>query len=476
LAQDSATLPRFLRKQATGKARRAMFGSAALASVFLAAALGIAAPASGAFASDESQQLGMGGAPVPTVHRGHLDEASRQRGSGPRVPPQWSADMQIERRLMSMMFVAGTGTIHYDRPGQRRRLAYTVRNDDFTPGMLITNDDLVAALPSGMASANLTWGGDLDDDSAMCMPFLGDGRSFTDMFGWTEGAVRAGSKVVRGEACDIFAARTAHADLSVCLGADGLPREFYQSFRNGPVFSMATWFNLSNFRLGSPGDDAFRLSRACGEFFPRPRCRGSGVETLDVYRIFGPPEPPSLDNRNAGDALGDLAFVCTQAAGATYAGKQISAWKVNVSQAYGEYAWCNFDGRENRCKGAAEQMKSVGRRSAQLMGAGPCAGQCSSNEDVGSQYSFPSEAKCPTGTRPTAGGCAWSEPRLLRVIEASCLMHERGLLEACAGERGHAPFLRAAAIWEAAFASSDPALGGCPDAPANLAPPDNIFV
>lgn len=114
---------------------------------------------------------------------------------------------------------------------------------------------------------------------------------------------------------------------------------------------------------------------------------------------------------------------------------------------------------------SAAIARTVGRRGGQMQGEGPHLGQCSPNDDVGSQYSFPAGAKCPPGVGPGAAtGCAWGSAVPVRTIRASCLMRDRALVETCKGEIGQAPFSHAAAVWSRAFASDDPARGGCPEA------------
>lgn len=90
-----------------------------------------------------------------------------------------------------------------------------------------------------------------------------------------------------------------------------------------------------------------------------PPCIDDRVSTLDVYRMFGAPEPLELDNWNCGDALGDLAFVCTQGSAEASLDKLITHWNVNVSHNFGQYALCNYDGRKNSCSGPPAQIRTV---------------------------------------------------------------------------------------------------------------------
>jgi len=386
-----------------------------------------------------------------------------QSSCGPTVAPEWSADLLFDGNMMGMIVSHGVGRFLYDRPNKRSRTTTTARMDYFRENGTFSQDQL---MEGGLMNFSIGVG-----SNGTCMPFGGGKMSVPwDTFGWTVHATWRGRATVGGEACDLWATEQPYATgtkvhLSACIGADLLPRIINSTVEGTGKFSGSQVMRFSSFSVGAPGDDAFAPSWACANAYPAPPCESRGTQELNIYRIWGgPPEPLSLENRDTGDVLGDLSFVCTQGAGAEYESKLITRWLVNVSTDYGQYAICNFDGKDNVCNGRPEMLRRVGRRFAQMGGTGPHFGQCSPNADVGSQYSFPTEAKCPPGVEPGAGRCAWAGARAVRTIRASCVTRERGLLEACRREVGHAPFLGAAKIWEAAFASGKPELGGCPDA------------
>jgi len=391
----------------------------------------------------------------------------RHERSGPDVPAQWSADLEYLGIFgQASAMATGQGTFLYDRTGRRNRMTYLASVSYFTPNHTYSQDTLTITRPDGTASSNQTTD---SGENGVCMPgFVNNGTPYEDPFSWMRQADPVGSKDVQGVKCTIYkqSKQTPRLrfEIAVCVDTDGLPREYNQSGGFG-AFSMTNVMRLSNFKLADPGDDAFKVTDGCSKYYPRPPCPDSRVGPIDVYRVFGPPEPQELDDRNTGDVLGDLAFICTQGASDEYTKKVITHWKVNVSYAFGQYSLCNFNGKRNFCTGPDAQRQTVGRRSGQGQGRGQAGGQCTENPDVGSQYSFPSEAKCPPGISPGADtGCAWGGAVPLRTVPASCIMKDHGLLEACKREIGHAPFTQSAAIWAAAFASDDPLKGGCPDA------------
>lgn len=398
---------------------------------------------------------------LPLLQGGLIHD--RPAAPGPKLAPQFSAKLVYSGEMMGVNFTDGVGTFHYDRPGQRRRMTYTVVSSYYRPNATQNQDELAKNVQFG-PSSNMTF------NSQVCMVFGGP-HSYMDMFAWMDVALPQGWKVIEGEACRMwsFKVQTPYLDIdeSACVGTDGIPREVSETFGDiSGKFSGHSHYRLTPTSARDPGDAAFEVSQACATNYPVPPCAVDKVSRLDVYRVFGPPEPLLLQDRNAGDVLGDASFVCTQASGASYRSKLITHWSVNVSESFGQYALCNYDGKDNVCSGPPSQLQHVGRRSSQMAGAGPYLGQCSENEDVGSQYSFPTAAMCPPGVAP-GSGCAWGGAKPVRTVQASCIMEDRGLLDACLRDMGHAPFQEAARVWEAAFASDQPALGGCPDAPTS---------
>uniref|UniRef100_A0A7S4T8T1 Uncharacterized protein n=1 Tax=Alexandrium monilatum TaxID=311494 RepID=A0A7S4T8T1_9DINO len=375
----------------------------------------------------------------------------------PKLADSWSCSLRYTGSMMGMNFKDGRGKFYTDRPGKKYRMTYEVTSDYFTHGRKLLLDQLTV---SPHVNTTLGTGGD-----SVCMSV---GAMYTDMWAWVKLARQSGHKVVRGEPCNVWTFNSTSAGYvaSVCLAKDGVPREFVQVLgKKGSKWSGRSEMNFSDVVVGPPPSTIFEPSEACAKNYPTRPCNNTRVSTISVYRIFGSPEPLELQNRDTGDILGDLSFVCTQGSGEAYRSKLITHWRVNVSLAFGQYAVCNFNGTANDCLGDPAMLKSVGRRSGQMQGSGPLLGQCSPNDDVGSQYSFPTAAMCPPGVSPGRDVCAWGGAVSVRTVAASCVMEDRGLLQACTRDIGKAPFTDAENVWKAAFASEDPEKGGCPEVP-----------
>lgn len=251
----------------------------------------------------------------------------------------------------------------------------------------------------------------------------------------------------------------------MCIAKDGSPREWNVTVGLPFGGSSATFtqsYTFSNISVGQITDFHFENSRACAMNYPTQACPSAGVETLNLYRIHTSTEPADLANRNLGDALGDMAFMCEVTQQGALASNVVTWWQVDSSTDYGQYAYCLFNlHKRNECFGGT--ANKVGRESAQGAGKGHLQGQCSTNDDVGSWYSFPGAGECAVGKPVGTDGCTWGRARPLRTVNASCILHERGLHQACAEEVGHAPFSRSTEIFVRALSSDDPSKGGCPD-------------
>lgn len=176
--------------------------------------------------------------------------------------------------------------------------------------------------------------------------------------------------------------------------------------------------------------------------------------------IFHPKDNFDIAGQDVGDGTGDVFFVCVdvltnRATGVDHHYQWLSSWTVTHNPQIGQYQNCN--GYPPRCLGAEDFL--VGHEAAQGLGS-PSGGMCTTNPQTGEWWSLPVGGQCAAGASPSGGTCSWSAVRT-KTIDAKCLLDQLGFKEACeAGQR--APFAAATRIFLGAFATDDPATGGCP--------------
>jgi len=383
------------------------------------------------------------------------DAVDTAHTAGPVLAKQWSANITLETFGVDGEEPLGSAHMqyYYDAVAQRNRIIADKKVSLLGPNASMHTDQL--AMNSSGLNFNATIG---KGSNAICKPFH---RPYFDMFGLLIAyGKRNGSSNVGNQTCEVWQA--AVLNISACIGQNGVPLQFNQSVRG--YVSVMTW---TDSMLGPPHAQVFMPSSACSSGYPTEPCASNGSSKFDVYRIHSPEEPLSLSNRNVGDALGDMAFTCATkgqglAGGGDMEGTVVSWWKVEVSLAYGQYAYCLFDhsSRQNLCYGSTGMQ--VGRESVFGLGRGALQGQCSPNHDVGSWLSFPQAGQCRDGMSIGSDGCTW-RAQWIRAVNTSCILHNRSLADSCKKEYGHPPFSRSAAIFERSLVSPDPEKGGCPD-------------
>jgi hypothetical protein len=375
---------------------------------------------------------------------------------GPVFPPSFQAHVTLSGG--SSVLQNAQGHYWHDRTNQRWRSTTRVAQEIFHMHDELWSDQLARNIsqdPYGL-NQNLTIGKGADQ---VCKVLP---QPYTDNFIGMPGAIHKGSSEVEGEPCEIWTLTTQTLgmtyNISACVAKDGVPRQFNLTSDLAYKALGSEYWTLRNVSIGPLADDIFEPSKVCKDHYPMPPCKDGVEVAIKVYRVRSRKEPNSLENRNVGDALGDMAFFCsldgmdeTQVA---------TLWEVQANSSWGQYEYCQYRNGKDVCFGSTG--KQVGRESALGLGKGSVQGQCSPNNDVGSWFSFPAEGMCPAGTPLGTGGCTWSA-RVVRSVSTSCIIHDRGLGDSCRQERGHAPMLRSAAIFEAALSSADPSRGGCPD-------------
>lgn len=376
---------------------------------------------------------------------------------GPCLAPSWTAELMEFFPIGG--FGQGRGTYSYDRAQQRWRAKTCLLSTLFhTDGDKICIDRLAHNV-STKSEFGMNWTVG-EGELAVCHVFPGP---YYDQFALFALAVHKGTGIVAGEACEVweyrFESQGKNVSGSACIGSDGVPRQL--NVTTDAAFKLASSLNytFSHARIGPLSDEVFTPSEVCEHQYPMPLCPSSAEEALLLYRAHSPLEPRSLEERNLGDALGDMAFFC-DISGMDET-QLVTLWSVRANSSWAQYSYCFFQHGKNLCNGHIG--KHVGRESALGVGQNHAQGQCSVNDEVGSWYSFPADGHCPQGAEIGNGGCTWSA-RPIRSVHTKCILNDRGLKESCASERGHAPMLKSAAIFRAALETGDPAQGGCPEA------------
>eukprot|EP00927_Polykrikos_kofoidii_P029677 TRINITY_DN2562_c0_g1_i1.p1 TRINITY_DN2562_c0_g1~~TRINITY_DN2562_c0_g1_i1.p1 ORF type:complete len:404 (-),score=46.93 TRINITY_DN2562_c0_g1_i1:108-1319(-) len=371
--------------------------------------------------------------------------------TGPVLPPSWKAD--VSQVYAASTLGTGKGTFIQDAVGKRHRLTTTALNTLFHT----TGDEMIMDTFVSAGNQYLTVGKGVD---GVCKVIPSPSDDFFQPLQWT---IRKGASSVGGEACDLWATPFhipgQSLQASACIAADGVPRAFNYSY--GLAYAAASSFSFlfSNVVVRPPDEADFLLTDACTSHYPSPQCAQISEVAMEVYRTRSANEPNSLENRDVGDALGDMAFACDLAG--IDGTKLVTKWAVRANSSWGQYGYCLYIGGNNVCFG--HTGKHVGRESALGLGAGAVQGQCSPNTDVGSWFSFPTEGHCQEGATLGTDGCTWIA-EVVRTVSAKCVYEDRGLKASCAEERGHAPMTKSANIFAAALATADPSKGGCPDA------------
>lgn len=371
-------------------------------------------------------------------------------GFGPRLAPVWKARVVSGSGLM-----AGEGVYLHDGAGQRWRSNIRSNITIFHEAGEEMVMDTLASKGPGFAN-NMTVG---EGSGAVCKAMPGE---YYDQFAVLGVAKHRGTGSVGGEPCELWAGSLdmpgRHLTVSACIAADGVPRAFNMTTGLAYKVASAIQYVFSNVSVAPLSDADFLPSGACESHYPMPPCPGAEEVALDLYRVHSAKEPLTLENRNLGDALGDMAFFCDIAG--MDDSQMVTKFEVKANASWGQYAYCLYAGGKNVCFG--HTGKHVGREGALGFGDGDAQGQCSTNAQVGSWFSFPAEGECASGAALGTGDCTW-KAQAGRTISAKCVLTERGLRASCAQERGHAPMLKSATIFAAALASADPSKGGCPD-------------
>lgn len=323
----------------------------------------------------------------------------------------------------------------YDAPAHRLRLDYKYSPYPLDPTMLNNVTQI--------ATGEELW----MDQNDQC--FQLPNFSFDDFFGWIKHSQHVGHHVISNRTCDVYMLERN----ILCIDGDEplllvIKWQLFPLPRN--LSGMTTIYFFGSFRRAV---DATKLnpSASCGTL---PAGCGSGnIETMNFY-IFHPRNHFNISGQDVADARGDMSYVCADSLWQAEDYSLGSWYEVRVFQKFGQYANCNFYD-PSVCIGGDRFY--VGREAPYALGHG--AGQCDSSlaSRLGTWYSLPVDGEC-SGNRTQLGkDCSWQIMRRVKTISMSCLWDKQHQLQNWC----HAPFAIATDIFLRAFASEDPAKGGC---------------
>ena len=289
-------------------------------------------------------------------------------------------------------------------------------------------------------------------------------QKYTNFFGWVPLASFRGNATIEGRACEVWGLKALGVDVLLAVdAADGVPVQY-----NYSKAGYAVSFTFTTFAAGA---GAFPDLSDCAS---PPTCAEPGYERGDTVErdvfLFHPAHEFNVSDQNVGDAGGDAFFVCEDLLtgrnpGVDHAYARLSRWSLNYTATVGQYQNCNGYGAASACLGS--NVGLVGREAALGLGS-PLAGQCETNDLAGTWWSLPAAGRCADGAQPAPGACSWAATRV-KTIDGDCLISARGFNATCAEGR-RAPFADARAVFDRAFASDDPAEGGCPPVVAPASP------
>lgn len=156
---------------------------------------------------------------------------------------------------------------------------------------------------------------------------------------------------------------------------------------------------------------------------------------------------------------------------------RMSVVEVEVDARWGVYQGCNF----GLCSRELwklpftpidPSLPAVGRMTigslAATTGDADYTTQCDGAKGMGTWFHLPRSGKCVAGASPADGSCTWQQIKVVKTINTVTCFLQNARLRALTKEWleiwskfAGPPYGMSAAI-NAAFASDDPALGGCP--------------
>eukprot|EP01062_Namystynia_karyoxenos_P073474 TRINITY_DN70268_c0_g1_i1.p1 TRINITY_DN70268_c0_g1~~TRINITY_DN70268_c0_g1_i1.p1 ORF type:complete len:440 (+),score=110.39 TRINITY_DN70268_c0_g1_i1:85-1320(+) len=286
---------------------------------------------------------------------------------------------------------------------------------------------------------------------------LADPTPWADMFGWVPHSHYQGTVTRGGKQLPHWALETPQGTFGLLVTADGTPVELNQTLGNTTLS-----YTFFDWQPNVTDPEVWRHFNRSAYLHPDPCPEPKDMSPVNTTMyIFHPKNNFNITGQDLGDAVGDVFFTCEdfleQSPGSIDHGYAwITKWEIEHLPRWGQYQNCN--GYPPDCLGANNWW--VGHEAANAL-APVAGGQCAANPLVGEWWSLPAGGACADGNRPGDGSCTWRKSRRLKTIDSTCLL-ATGYKHACLTDK-RCPFPSATKKFLGAFASSDPAQGGCPD-------------
>jgi len=308
-----------------------------------------------------------------------------------------------------------------------------------------------------------------------CAP-NGPSSKFSEMWDWVAAATYQGNQTLNGSACSVWALRTPKTNITlwVEIGSELPLSQYIETLAALPGAAprlIRISQNYSEVKKGPFPAEHMKIPDEC--FLPPLVCEVAKdpppphtvVQTLDHY-VAHPEGKYNISNQNTADILGDTVFTCADVRnnGTALDGYALlSHYRIALDTRFGEYALCN--GYPGVCTQSRDNFH-VGREAS--YGGKDLRGQCSDNsQDIGTWFSLPAASRCKSRADLDEGRCTWFIEERVKTINLTCPFQTHDMIGACNDGMAHPgppnTFSRARAIYAAAFASVDPAEGGCPD-------------
>lgn len=360
----------------------------------------------------------------------------------PRIAPRFTARFD-------------NGLFSYDAERQRYHMDFNVWQENFYGDTYPRKTDYYASGKDAFVVEN----GQCLKNAAGDGPVIVTHGGFHGFFGWVKNASHLGQDTWQNRSCEKW--QEAASNNTICLHGD-MPvyvevDSFFANYKDRTRFTFGADYN----RTVEP--ERLQIPPPCTE--PPLACGNGTVELMRFY-VFHPRDQFNISGQDVADARGDADYLCTDYPWLdrekieSYA--LASVYEVSVVQKFAQYANCYYYS-PSFCYGGDDFH--IGRESAD--GRGNHSGQCEEDgetalwERIGIWYSLPQGGLCEDASEQIGRDCTWRIERRVKTFEMSCLADaQHGFQAQCNVTKP--PFNDVTALLLKAFASEDPAEGGCP--------------